>query len=53
MPTANTVVEIADASNPRQARAIVTHNLRDFGPAAHLGLQILAPGAFLKQVLRS
>ena len=49
-PNDDMVVEVAIAS---QARAIVTHNLRDFSPAARLGVQILAPGAFLKQVLRS
>jgi hypothetical protein len=42
------VVEIAIAS---QARMIVTHNIRDFAPAKRLGLQVLAPGAFLKHLL--
>jgi hypothetical protein len=38
------VVEVAVAS---QADFIVTHDLRDFGPAKRFGLQVLAPRAFL------
>jgi len=49
-PKDDMVVEVAIAS---QARAIVTHNVRDFSTARRLGLQILAPGAFLNQLLRS
>jgi putative PIN family toxin of toxin-antitoxin system len=49
-PNDDMVVEVAIAS---QASAIVTHNVRDFAPARRLGVQILAPGAFLNHVLRS
>jgi predicted nucleic acid-binding protein len=49
-PNDDMVVELAIAS---QARIIVTHNLRDFGPAARLGLRVVAPGEFLKHLLRS
>ena len=49
-PNDDMVVEVAIAS---QADAIVTHNLRDFAPAQHLGLQILAPAAFLLHLQRS
>ena len=49
-PNDDMVAEVAIAS---QAEAIITHNLRDFRAAERLGLQVLAPGAFLKQVLRS
>jgi putative PIN family toxin of toxin-antitoxin system len=49
-PNDDMVVEVAIAS---QASIIVTHNVRDFAAAKHLGLRILAPGAFLNQVLRS
>lgn len=49
-PNDDMVVEVAVAS---QADFIVTHNLRDFGPAKRFGLQVLAPGAFLNQLLRS
>jgi putative PIN family toxin of toxin-antitoxin system len=49
-PNDDMVVEVAVAS---QAEVIVTHNLRDFGPAKRFGLQVLAPGAFLNHLLRS
>lgn len=49
-PNDDMVVEVAIAS---QAGIIVTHNVRDFAPAKRLGLRVLAPGAFLKHVLRS
>lgn len=49
-PNDDMVVEVAIASG---AEVIVTHNLRDFALARHLGLRVLAPGAFLKHVLRS
>lgn len=49
-PNDDMVVEVAIAS---RADFIVTHNVRDFLPAKRLGLQVLAPGAFLKHVLRS
>ena len=49
-PNDEMVVEVAAAS---QADFIVTHNLRDFGPAKRFGLRILAPGAFLNHLLRS
>jgi len=46
-PNDDMVVEVAVAS---QSQAIVTHNVRDFAPARRLGLQVLAPGAFLQQL---
>lgn len=49
-PNDDMVVEVAIASG---AEIIVTHNVRDFALARRLGLRILAPGAFLKHVLRS
>jgi len=49
-PNDDMVVEVAIAS---QASMIVTHNIRDFVPAKRLGLQIVAPGAFLNHLLRS
>src|SRR5262245_58016267 len=49
-PNDDMVVEVAVASG---ADFIVTHNLRDFGPAKRFGLGVLAPGAFLKHLLRS
>jgi putative PIN family toxin of toxin-antitoxin system len=49
-PNDEMVVEVAVAS---QADFIVTHNLRDFGPAKRFGLRVLAPGAFLNHLLRS
>jgi putative PIN family toxin of toxin-antitoxin system len=49
-PNDDMVVEVAAAS---QADFIVTHNLRDFGPAKRFGLQVLAPGTFLNHLLRS
>lgn len=47
-PNDDMVVELAIAG---QASVIVTHNLRDFVPAKKLGLQVLAPGAFLNHLL--
>jgi putative PIN family toxin of toxin-antitoxin system len=49
-PNDDMVVEVAVAS---QADFIVTHNLRDFGPAKRFGLGVLAPGPFLNHLLRS
>ena len=49
-PNDDMVVEVAIASH---ASVIVTHNIRDFAAARDLGLQILAPGAFLHHLLRS
>jgi predicted nucleic acid-binding protein len=49
-PNDEMVVEVAVAS---QADFIVTHNLRDFGPAKGFALRVLAPGAFLNPLLRS
>ena len=48
--TVDMVVEVAVAS---QADFMVTHNLRDFGPAKRFGLRVLAPGTFLNHLLRS
>jgi predicted nucleic acid-binding protein len=49
-PNDDMVVEVAVAS---RADFIVTHNLRDFGPAKRFGFRVLAPSAFLKHLLRS
>lgn len=49
-PNDDMVVELAIAS---QAELIVTHNLRDFAPATRLGLRVVAPGEFLKHLLRT
>jgi len=43
-PNDDMVVELAMAS---RANAIITHNLRDFVPAAALGVRVLAPAQFL------
>lgn len=43
-PNDDMVVESAMAS---RASAIITHNLRDFVPAAGLGVRVLAPAQFL------
>jgi putative PIN family toxin of toxin-antitoxin system len=43
-PNDDMVVELAMAS---RASAIITHNLRDFVPAAGLGVRVLAPAQFL------
>jgi len=48
-PNDDMVVEVAMAS---QSAAIVTHNLRHFAAAERLGLSVLAPGAFLNQLLK-
>lgn len=49
-PNDDMVVEVAVASG---AEFLVTHNLRDFGPARRFGLRVLAPGDFLNHLLRS
>ncbi len=44
------VAEVAFASG---ASAIVTQNARDFEPVQRLGIDVLVPGEFLRQVSRS
>lgn len=41
------IVELAVAA---QCDAVVTHNVRDFGGAEKLGLQVLTPGRFLQEL---
>jgi putative PIN family toxin of toxin-antitoxin system len=48
-PGDDMVAEVAVGS---QVRAIVTHNVRDFGAIVPFGVQVLAPGAFLVQLER-
>ena len=43
-PQDDMVVEVAVAA---ECDAIVTHNVRDFGPATRFGLQVLTPAATL------
>jgi putative PIN family toxin of toxin-antitoxin system len=43
------VAEVAFASG---ASAIITHNTRDFQPVLRLGVDVLVPGEFLRQVSR-
>lgn len=48
-PNDDMVAEIAVAS---QARAIVTHNVKDFAAVSGFGVQVLSPGNFLVHHLR-
>lgn len=43
-PQDDMVVEVAVAA---ECDAIITHNVRDFGPASRFGLQVLTPAAAL------
>ena len=48
-PNDDMVVEVAVAG---QCEAVVTHNVRDFGPAERFGLATLTPGDFLLRLAR-
>lgn len=48
-PADDMVLELAVAA---QARIIITHNLKDFGPASQFGVEVLTPGAFLRTVVK-
>jgi putative PIN family toxin of toxin-antitoxin system len=48
-PNDDMVAEVAVAS---QARAIVTHNMKDFEAVSRFGVQVLSPGDFLVHHLR-
>lgn len=48
-PNDDMVAEVAVAS---QARAIVTHNAKDFEAVSRFGVQVLSPGDFLVHHLR-
>jgi predicted nucleic acid-binding protein len=43
------VAEVGVASH---ASAVVTHNVRDFAPIAHFGIEVLAPAQFLLHLPR-
>jgi predicted nucleic acid-binding protein len=46
-PKDDMVLEVAVAS---QTRYIVTHNLKDFGPATNYGIEAIAPGPFIRKI---
>lgn len=46
-PKDDMVLEVAVAL---QSRYVVTHNRKDFGPAASFGIEAIAPGAFLRKI---
>jgi putative PIN family toxin of toxin-antitoxin system len=48
-PKDDMVAEVAVAS---QARAVVTHNVKDFAPIERFGLRVLTPGRLLLQLPR-
>jgi putative PIN family toxin of toxin-antitoxin system len=41
---------VAELAVTSHAYAVVTHNMKDFGPVKQFGVQILAPGQFLFQL---
>ena len=53
LPDANDEMVLEAAINGR-ADIIVTHNVRDFMPAAHrFGIEVLTPGSIIRQRLKS
>ena len=43
---------VAEVAVPSHASAVVTHNVRDFAPIAHFGIEVLAPAQFLLHLPR-